>query len=158
VAASLKVGVISDTHGLVRPEALDALQGADVIVHAGDVGGPHVLQELGELAPVLAVRGNVDGERWAAALPERRQLELGGASVLLVHDRAMVGAFPAAAGIDVVVFGHSHQPMAEREGKVLWFNPGSAGPKRFSYPVSMGLFEIESGRVRHRHLFIDPPP
>jgi putative phosphoesterase len=146
----LKVGVISDTHGLVRPEAIDALRGADVIVHAGDVGGPHVLHELGELAPVFAVRGNMDFEPWATALPERRRLELGGARVLLLHDRAMVGASPAAEGIEVVVFGHSHQPLAEREGGVLWFNPGSAGPRRFSLPVSLGLFEIEGGRVRYR--------
>lgn len=158
MASPLKVGVISDTHGLVRPAVLDALQGIDVIVHAGDVGGPHVLQALGELAPVIAVRGNVDLEPWATALLERRRLELGGAHVLLIHDRAMVGGSPAAEGIEVVVFGHSHQPLAEREGGVLWFNPGSAGPKRFSLPVSLGLFEIEEGRVRHRHSFIDPPP
>jgi putative phosphoesterase len=158
VASSLKVGVISDTHGLVRPEAIDVLRGADVIVHAGDVGGPHVLHELGELAPVIAVRGNVDFEPWATALPERRRMELGGAQVLLLHDRAMVGGPPAAEGIDVVVFGHSHQPLAEREDGVLWFNPGSAGPGRFRLPASLGLLDIEDGRVRHRHLFIDPPP
>jgi putative phosphoesterase len=156
LAPSLKVGVISDTHGLVRPEALDVLRGTDVIVHAGDVGGPHVLQDLGELAPVIAVRGNVDVERWATALPERRRLELGGAHVLLLHDRAMVGGPPAVEGIHVVVFGHSHQPLAERRGGVLWFNPGSAGPGRFRLGASLGLFEIEDGRVRHRHLFIDP--
>jgi putative phosphoesterase len=158
VASPLRVGVISDTHGLVRPEALDALREADVIVHAGDIGGPHVLQELGELAPVIAVRGNVDVERWATALPERRRLELGGATVLLIHDRAILGGPPAVEGIDVVVFGHSHQPLAEREGGVLWFNPGSAGPGRFSHSVSLGLLEIAGGRVRHRHSFIDPPP
>ncbi len=150
MASRLSVGVISDTHGLLRTEALDALRGANVIVHAGDVGGPHVLRELGELAPVLAVRGNVDVEPWARALPERRRLELGEATVLLLHDRAMVGASTAVEGIDVVVFGHSHQPLAERVGGVLWFNPGSAGPRRFSLPVSLGLFEIEEGRVRHR--------
>ena len=158
MASRLRVGVISDTHGLVRPEAIEALRGADVIVHAGDVGGPHVLRELGELAPVIAVRGNVDTEPWAKALPDRRRLELGGANVLLLHDRAIVGASPAAEGVDVVVFGHSHEPLTDRQGGVLWFNPGSAGPKRFSLPVSLGVLEIEDGRVRHRHLFVDPPP
>ena len=158
MASRLSVGVISDTHGLVRTEALDAFRGADVIVHAGDVGGPHVLRELGELAPVLAVRGNVDVEPWARALPERRRLELGGAHVLLLHDRAMVGDSPGANGVAVVVFGHSHEPLAERQGGVLWFNPGSAGPKRFSLPVSVGFLEVEDGRVRHRLSFIDPPP
>jgi putative phosphoesterase len=154
VASRLRVGVISDTHGLVRTEVLDALRGADVIVHAGDVGGPHVLRELGELAPVLAVRGNVDVEPWARALPERRRLELGGAHVLLLHDRAMVGDPPGANGVAVVVFGHSHEPLAERREGVLWFNPGSAGPRRFSHPVSIGFLDVEGGRVRHRHEFI----
>jgi putative phosphoesterase len=158
VASRLRVGVISDTHGLVRPQAIEALRGADVIVHAGDVGGPHVLRELGELAPVIAVRGNVDTEPWAKALPDRRRLELGGANVLLLHDRARAGASPAAEGVDVVVFGHSHEPLTDRQGGVLWFNPGSAGPKRLSLPVSLGVLEIEDGRVRHRHLFVDPPP
>jgi putative phosphoesterase len=157
VASPLKVGVISDTHGRAHPKAIDALRGVDVIVHAGDVGGAHVLQELGELAPVLAVRGNVDTEPWATALPWRRRLDLGGATVLLIHDRAMVGPSPAADGIAMVVFGHSHQPLAEQEGGVLWFNPGSAGPTQFGLPVSLGLLEIEDGRFRHRHLFIDPP-
>ena len=148
--ASLRVGVISDTHGLVRPEAVEALQGADVILHAGDVGGSHVLRELGEIAPVIAVKGNVDLEAWARGLPDRRRLELGGAAVLLLHDRAAVGPDPAAKGLRVIVFGHSHQPLAEREGGVLWFNPGAAGPTRFRLPVSLGFLEIEDGRVRER--------
>ena len=108
MASPLKVGVISDTHGLVRPEAVAALEGSDVILHAGDVGGSHVLQELGQLAPVIAVRGNVDLEPWAAALPDRRRLELAETPVLLLHDRAAAGPDPAARGLRVVVFGHSH--------------------------------------------------
>jgi putative phosphoesterase len=148
--ALLKVGVISDTHGLVRPEAVEALRDAQVILHAGDVGGAHVLQELGELAPVIAVRGNVDRDPWARGLPERRRLELGGARVLLLHDRAAVGPDPARQGLQVVVFGHSHQPLAERAGGVLWFNPGAAGPGRFRRPVSLGLLEIEDATVRER--------
>ena len=148
--APLRVGVISDTHGLVRPEAVEALREADVILHAGDVGGSHVLQELGEIAPVIAVKGNVDLEPWARGLPDRRRLELGGARLLLLHDRAAVGPDPARKGLQVVVFGHSHQPLAERTGGVLWFNPGAAGPGRFRLPVSLGFLEIEDGTVRER--------
>ena len=114
--APLRVGVISDTHGLVRPEAVEALREANVILHAGDVGGSHVLQELGEIAPVIAVKGNVDLEPWARGLPDRRRLELGGARLLLLHDRAAVGPDPARKGLQVVVFGHSHPPLAERTG------------------------------------------
>jgi putative phosphoesterase len=166
VASKLTVGVISDTHGLVRPEAVEALRGADVILHAGDIGANHVLQELGELAPVIPVRGNVDGG-WARLLPERRSLDLGGVPVLILHDRALVGSEPLLKEAEatpgprsrsgavahpraIVVFGHSHQPLAERRKRVLWFNPGSAGPRRFRLPVSVGRLEIEDGRVRHR--------
>jgi putative phosphoesterase len=149
VAARLTVGVVSDTHGLVRPETIQALRGSDVILHAGDVGGSGVLQELGELAPVLAVRGNVDGG-WARLLPERRRLELGGVPVLILHDRSLLGLEPADEGLGVVVFGHSHRPLSARRGGVLWFNPGSAGPRRFDLPVSVGRLVIEAGRVRAR--------
>lgn len=161
--ARLEVGVVSDTHGLVRREAVKALEGAEVILHAGDVGENEVLKELQLLAPVFAVRGNVDGG-WARLLPERRLLELGGASVLLLHDRALVGPDPFEdgrkrkardAGDRVIVFGHSHQPLAESRGGVLWFNPGSCGPRRFSLPVSVGRLTIEDGRVRHRLVTLD---
>jgi putative phosphoesterase len=148
LASLLTVGVVSDTHGLVRPEAVAALRGADVIVHAGDIGGNHVLQELGEIAPVIPVRGNVDGG-WARLLPERRRLDLGGVAVLVLHDRSLVGLEPADEGLGIVVFGHSHQPLAETKQGVLWFNPGSAGPRRFRLPVSVGRLLIEDGRVRH---------
>ena len=154
MASTLTVGVVSDTHGLVRPEAIEALRGSDVILHAGDVGGSHVLQELGGLAPVIAVRGNVDGG-WARLLPERRRLELGGVPVMVLHDRALLGLDPAAEGLRVVVFGHSHQPLAERRDGVLWFNPGSAGPRRFRLPVSIGRLVVEDGRVRPRLIELD---
>jgi uncharacterized protein len=155
VASKLTVGVVSDTHGLVRSEAIEALRGCDVILHAGDVGGSHVLQELGELAPVIAVRGNVDGG-WARLLPERRRLDLGGVPVLVLHDRALLGLDPADEGLGVVVFGHSHRPVAERRHGVLWFNPGSAGPRRFRLPVSVGRLVIEDGRVRPRLIDLAP--
>jgi putative phosphoesterase len=159
VAEKLTVGVVSDTHGLVRPEAIEALHGADVILHAGDIGGSHVLEELGALAPVVAVRGNVDGG-WARLLPERRTLDLAGVLVLLLHDRGLLGSLPfpasrarsAPSRLRVVVFGHSHQPLAETRRGVLWFNPGSAGPRRFRLPVSVGRLVIEGGRVRSRLL------
>ena len=150
MASKLTVGVVSDTHGLVRPEAIEALRGSDVILHAGDIGGHHVLQELGELAPVIAVRGNVDGG-WARLLPERRTLDLGGVAVLILHDRALLGLDPFLPE-RIVVFGHSHQPLAEKRKGVLWFNPGSAGPRRFRLPVSVGRLVIENGRVRHHLL------
>lgn len=155
IVAKLTVGVVSDTHGLLRPELLAALAGSDVILHAGDIGAREVLEALGAIAPLLAVRGNVDGG-WARLLPERRALELGGARVLLLHDRALVGpqpfaaAAPRARGERVIVFGHSHQPLAERKDGLLWFNPGSCGPRRFRLPVSLGRLVIEDGRVRHR--------
>ena len=149
MAARLTVGVVSDTHGLVRPEAIEALRGSDVILHAGDIGGHHVLQELGALAPVIPVRGNVDGG-WARLLPERRRLDLGEVAVLILHDRALLGLDPVDDRIGVVIFGHSHQPLAEKRKGVLWFNPGSAGPRRFRLPVSVGRLVIEDGRVRHR--------
>jgi putative phosphoesterase len=168
VASRLTVGVVSDTHGLVRPEAIAALEGSDVILHAGDVGAQHVLEELGRLAPVIAVRGNVDGG-WARLLPERRLLELGGVTLLLLHDRALVGPRPfadappgprrrpsTAGGPErIIVFGHSHQPLAEKRDGVLWFNPGSAGPKRFSLPVSVGQLVLEGGRLRRRLIGLD---
>ncbi len=154
MASRLEVGVISDTHGLLRPEALLALAGSQVILHAGDVGGNEVLAELSQIAPVLAVRGNTDGG-WARLLPERRRLELGGVPLLLLHDRALVGLDPADEGLALVVFGHSHRPLAERKGGVLWFNPGSAGPRRFRLPVSVGRLLIEGGRVRPRLLTLE---
>ena len=155
MASKLTVGVVSDTHGLVRPEAVEALRGSDVILHAGDIGGNRVLQELGEIAPVIPVRGNVDGG-WARLLPERRRLDLGGVAVLILHDRALLGLDPADEGLGVVVFGHSHQPLVERRNGVLWFNPGSSGPRRFQLPVSVGRLVIEDGRVRPRLIALGP--
>jgi len=150
----LSVGVVSDTHGLVRPGALHALRGAEVILHAGDIGGAQVLEELARIAPTFAVRGNTDGG-WARLLPERRRLELGGVPFLLLHDRAMLGADPGEDGVRVVVFGHSHQPLSERRSGVLWFNPGSAGPRRFRLPVTVGRLVVENGRVRTRFVHLD---
>jgi putative phosphoesterase len=128
----LTVGVISDTHGLVRPEALEALRGAAHILHAGDVGGPQVLEALQALAPVTAVRGNNDRGPWAEALPDTAVVELAGASIYLLHDRAELDLDPRAAGMAAVVCGHSHKPLQEERDGVLHFNPGSAGPAPLS--------------------------
>jgi uncharacterized protein len=141
------VGVISDTHGLVRPEALAALADVEHIVHAGDIGAPAVLAALGRIAPVTAVRGNNDREAWAAGIPETEVVEIGGASIYVLHDLHELDLDPRAAGFAAVIAGHSHQPRQEDRDGVLFFNPGSAGPRRFKLPISVGRLTIERGRV-----------
>ena len=136
------VGVISDTHGLVRPEAVEALRGSELIIHAGDVGGPEVLEELGRLAPVVAVRGNNDRGAWAEALAEYEAVEVDGSFVYVLHDLKELDIAPAAAGFRVVVSGHSHQPLAEERRGVLYLNPGSAGPRRFKLPVTVARLKL----------------
>jgi uncharacterized protein len=144
------LGVISDTHGLLRPEAVEALRGSDMIVHAGDVGSPEVLRRLEELAPVIAVRGNNDREPWAKDLPLSEAFEVGRASIYVLHDVNDLDLDPRAAGFSVVIAGHSHQPRSEERGGVLFFNPGSAGPRRFRLPISLGHLVIEGTRVTGR--------
>ncbi len=141
------VGVISDTHGLLRPEAVAALQGLDAIVHAGDVGSPEILPSLSALAPVTAVRGNNDRERWARTLPATAVVEIGGVRLYVLHDVKELDLDPRARGFAAVVSGHSHQPRAETRDGVLFFNPGSAGPRRFRLPVSIGRLTISNGQV-----------
>lgn len=142
------VGVISDTHGLLRPEAVGALRGSDYIIHAGDVGDAEILKQLNAIAPVTAVRGNVDREPWARKLPETQVLEAGGISIYILHSVADLDLKPEAAGFAAVVSGHSHIPKQEVRNGVLYFNPGSAGPRRFKLPVSVGRLVIEGGKVR----------
>ena len=144
----MRIGVISDTHGLLRPEAIAALSGSDRILHAGDVGDPEIIDRLRELAPVTAVRGNVDRGPWAAALPETELVEVVGVSIYMLHDLAQLDLKPEAAGFRVVIYGHSHRPQVEEKNGVLYFNPGSAGPRRFQLPVSLGRLEMEKGKVR----------
>jgi uncharacterized protein len=145
---SVVVGVVSDTHGLLRPEAIEALRGSDHIVHAGDVGAPGILDELCVLAPVTAVRGNMDKGALAKKLPENAVLEIAGISIYVLHDLAQLDLKPKAAGFAVVVSGHSHVPKQETRDGVLYFNPGSAGPRRFTLPTSVGKLLVEGGRVR----------
>jgi len=144
------VGVISDTHGLLRPEVLPALRGVAHILHAGDVGDAAILDALRAIAPVTAIRGNVDVSGTCSRLSETELVELGGVSIYMLHDLGALDLDPMAAGISVVVSGHSHKPRMERRKGVLYFNPGSAGPRRFSLPVSLGLLEIAQGRLEPR--------
>jgi uncharacterized protein len=141
------VGVISDTHGLLRPEASAALQGSDYIVHAGDVGDPSILDKLAEIAPVTAVRGNVDRGAWAKRIPETNVLEIDGLDIYVLHDLNQLDLKPEAAGFTAVISGHSHVPKQETNNGVLYFNPGSAGPKRFKLPVSIGRIRIQDGKL-----------
>ena len=141
------VGVISDTHGLLRPEAVAALQGSDYIIHAGDVGDPAILKRLKEIAPVTAVRGNVDRGSWAKKILETNVLEINGLSIYVLHDLNQLDLNPEAAGFSAVVSGHSHMPKQETKNGVLYFNPGSAGPKRFKLPVTVGRIRIQDGKL-----------
>jgi hypothetical protein len=145
---SILIGVISDTHGLLRPEAIEALRGSEHIIHAGDVGSPEILEKLSRIAPVIAVRGNIDKAAWSRRLPETQVLESGGVSIYVLHDLAQLDLKPKAAGFSVVVSGHSHVPKQETRDGVLYFNPGSAGPRRFKLPVSLGKLVVEAGSVR----------
>jgi putative phosphoesterase len=141
---SLLIGVVSDTHGLLRPQAVDALHGVDHIVHAGDIGKPGVLEELGLVAPVTAVRGNNDKGEWAEHLKERELLTFNGVSVYILHNLKELDLSPKAAGFNVVVTGHSHKPVIEERGGVLYINPGSIGPRRFKLPISLAFLTIEN--------------
>lgn len=136
------VGVISDTHGLLRPAAVEALRGVDRIVHAGDVGDPGILERLEEVAPVEAVRGNVDRGRWALRLPETVLVEVGGRSLYALHRREALDLRPEAAGFDAVIYGHTHRPELEWRDGVLYLNPGSAGPARADRPVCLALLRV----------------
>jgi putative phosphoesterase len=142
------IGVISDTHGLLRPEAIEALRGSERIIHAGDVGSPEILDALSTLAPVIAVRGNIDKAPWSRKLPETQVLDLSGVCIYVLHDLAKLDLKSKAAGFAVVVSGHSHTPKQETRDGVLYFNPGSAGPRRFKLPVSVGRLIVEEDGVR----------
>jgi putative phosphoesterase len=148
--ARFRIGLVSDTHGLLRPEVLPFLAGSDRIVHAGDVGDPAILDALAAIAPVTAIRGNVDMDVWANRLPETTRVTIGGVSIFVLHDLGALDLKPQAHGIRVVIYGHSHRPsVAERDG-VLYVNPGSAGPRRFRLPISAAELLIEGGSATAR--------
>jgi uncharacterized protein len=142
------IGVISDTHGLLRPQAVEALRGSSLIIHAGDVGVAEILDELRNIAPVFAVRGNVDRGAWASALPESEIVEVETGLVYVLHDIATLGLDPPTAGFRAVIYGHSHQPKSETREGVLYFNPGSAGPRRFSLPVTVGRLTLSGNALQ----------
>jgi putative phosphoesterase len=151
------VGVISDTHGLLRPEAVAALTGVERIVHAGDIGSPDVLTQLERVAPVVAVRGNNDRDAWATAIPQTEVLEIGGVSLYVLHDLHELDLDPRAAGFAAVIAGHSHQPRLDERDGVLYLNPGSAGPRRFKLPISLARLTVTDSRVQARLLTLEIP-
>jgi len=151
----IRIGLISDTHGLLRPEAFAALRGSDFIVHGGDIGEGGILEQLATIAPVSAVRGNNDRADWARRLPESDTLRFGEITLHVLHDLAALALDPGAAGIDVVVSGHSHRPRIERRSGVLFVNPGSAGPVRFKLPVAVGTLQVQGRDIEARIVEIE---
>jgi len=152
----MRIGLISDTHGLLRPEAVAFLRGADRIVHAGDICDPSIVEALERIAPTAAVRGNNDHGPWARAVPETLRLVFEGIALHVLHDLARLDIEPASAGVRVVVSGHSHQPLVREQGGVLYVNPGSAGPRRFRLPITAGELQIEGARVAARTVVLVP--
>jgi uncharacterized protein len=152
----IRVGLVSDTHGLLRPQVSAFLQGCNHIVHAGDVGSPHLLRELSAIAPLTAVRGNNDQGPWAEILAETQSLRLGGVLVYVLHDLARLDIEPRAAGARVVVSGHSHRPLIQERSGVLYVNPGSAGPRRFKLPIAVAELNIAGNSVTARIVRLRP--
>lgn len=150
----MTIGVISDTHGLLRPEAVELLRGSEHIIHAGDIGAPEIIRALEKVAPVTAIRGNVDTQTWARRFAETEIVDLGGVLIYVIHDVNALDLKPNAAGFAAVISGHSHQPKQEVKDGVLYFNPGSAGARRFKLPVSVGKLEIVNAVVRGEILLL----
>jgi putative phosphoesterase len=149
------VGILSDTHGLMRPEGLDALSGSNLIIHAGDVGAPEVLEKLRGIAPVFAVRGNVDTQAWADQLPNTQIVPVGVHKFYVLHNISDLAVDPVEAGVAAVVFGHSHKPSIETRNGVLYLNPGSAGPRRFKLPICVARVEVSDTRIEPAIIALD---
>lgn len=149
------IGVISDTHGLLRPQAVAALRGVAHILHAGDVGSPEILEELRTIAPISVVRGNVDQGAWAWGIAHNQVVEIEGVSIYVLHILSELDLKPEASGFAAVVYGHSHKPASEVRNGVLYFNPGSAGPRRFKLPVTVGKLVVDGARVRGEVVELD---
>jgi putative phosphoesterase len=147
--ASITVGVISDTHGLLRPEAVAALHASDLIIHAGDIGAPGILERLRSIAPTFAVRGNVDTSAWSTTLPLTDVVDAAGLQLYVLHDLAQLDLDPRAAGFAAVISGHTHRPLGEIRNDVLYLNPGSAGPRRFTLPTAVARLHVAGGRLSH---------
>ena len=150
----MTIGVVADTHGLLRPEVLSAFANVEHILHAGDIGDASILSRLRELAPVTAIRGNIDRAGPCAALPAEEYLTLGGVNLFMLHDVQTLSLDPSAAGAQAVLFGHSHKPLLEQRKGVLFFNPGAAGPRRFKLPITVGLLSIEADTIRAEHVHL----
>jgi uncharacterized protein len=146
----LRVGLVSDTHGLLRPEARTFLIGCDYIIHGGDIGSPEILDELALVGPLIAVRGNNDKGPWAARLRETELIRVGNIFVYVIHDLAELDIEPGAAGVRVVISGHSHKPLIEERDDILYVNPGSCGPRRFKLPISVGELTVSGSAVAAR--------
>ena len=153
---TLRIGVIADTHGKLRPEALAALDGSELILHAGDVGAPYVLHALRALAPVVAVRGNNDRGTWAEALAEVEIVRVEEAAIYLLHDLAELAIDPVSAGVQAVVTGHSHRPALSTDRGVTYLNPGSAGPRRFKLPIAVARMDVDGRSVRAELVYLEP--
>jgi uncharacterized protein len=150
------LGLISDTHALLRPETLTALQGVDQILHAGDVGAPEILTALKKIAPVTAIRGNVDTQPWARTLPETELIEVESTTIYILHDLSRLDLKPEAVQIAAVIYGHSHRSKIEEKNGVLYINPGSAGPRRFNLPITVGKLEIKKGKLTAEIIHLHP--
>ncbi|HUO59834.1 MAG TPA: metallophosphoesterase family protein [Candidatus Acidoferrales bacterium] len=142
-----RIGVISDTHGLLRPEAVKALRGSELILHAGDIGAERIIPELRKIAPVVAIRGNIDQGKVAKEFPATDVAEFAGLTFYLLHNRRMLDLKPDVSGFAAVIYGHSHKPEFYFENNVLYFNPGSAGPRRFNLPISLGRITVRDGEL-----------
>ncbi|MFY9174230.1 MAG: metallophosphoesterase family protein [Peptococcia bacterium] len=142
-----KIGVISDTHGLLREEAIKALQGSDLIIHAGDIGRQHILEALNQIATVIAVRGNNDFYSWAWEIPTTQYLEFAGLNIFVLHDLYQMNLDAQVAGIDLVIYGHTHRPKESHKNGVHYLNPGSAGPRRFNLPISLARLKVRDGNI-----------
>jgi putative phosphoesterase len=147
MARDMLVGIISDTHALLRAEALAALRGSDIILHAGDIGRPEIIGELRRLAPTFVVRGNIDRGEWAAELPFTQLVVIAGCTFFVLHDISQLGAYPSAASAAAVVFGHSHVPSIKTRAGVLFLNPGSAGPRRFKLPITLARARVSNSGI-----------
>jgi uncharacterized protein len=152
------IGVISDTHGLMRPEAVDALSGVELIVHAGDIGTPAVIAALEAIAPVKAIRGNNDTDDWARSFPETDVVQVGDVLMYVIHNLAELDLDPRVAGCQVVISGHSHKPGAQRRDGVLYLNPGSAGPRRFDLPICLARLRIAGDAIEHELVHLNVAP
>jgi putative phosphoesterase len=152
----MSVGVLSDTHGLLRPEAIAALRDSELILHAGDVGDPEILERLRNIAPTVAVRGNVDTGKWASALPQTEVVEIGTLQLYMLHDLAALDLDPKAAGFAAVISGHTHRPAADIHGGVLYLNPGSAGPRRFTLPIAVARLQVDGAELSHEIVELRP--